>query len=492
MMYYIDEDGYQKIIDFVGQVSDNFKSVNDRLNRDDYQDFEAFRDTGCFYGFHQAMIRQNQRVLKLQDALQKVLADWKENKERAEGEIGTIESESNYTASFGEYYNASGSKDYSGSIAAAFVYNGQSFTKDYNDIYRFMNTDEYKEAEGHLANSEINNYWQYVANYGGNNSYGEELLEISISQILKTLPGVETVDNILGNASSLFSLIDSYYGVNSQELYSQLKGWYEKLCGEDQETIEAIASGHFEEIDWVRTLLNSVDEEDQWVVKKCLGLIFNEDMSKLFKDVDNVGKAVQFLKESFDLIAISLTNYKQQKDYLTTMKEALLAAGYSGGSVISKIKSMEKTFADDNLVFLNEVGNDLKKYGAKAVKKSILKKLPVLKSVDLVLSGGSSIEKLVHGTEIKAAKEILACSQMDRALSKSFNIYAERIKNGLADSKDLEEANKLFFIVKGMKIREYESMMSLVKEGSEAYQTYAGKLNQLKQMNSVADFTNMQ
>lgn len=492
MMYYIDEDGYQKIIDYVGQVSDDFKSVNDRLNRDDYQNFEIFKDTGCFYGFHQAMIRQNQRVLKLQDALKKVLADWKENKECTEGAVGTIESESSYTASFGEYYSASGSKDYSGSIAAAFVYNGQSFTKDYNDIYRFMNTDEYKKAERHLANSEINNYWQYVANYGGNNSYGEELLELSISQMLKTLPGVKTVDNILGDAGSLFSLIDSYWGVNSQELYDQLKGWYEKLCGEDQETIEAVASGNFEEIDWVKTLLESVDDEDKWIVKKCLELIFNEDTASFFKDVDNAGKLVQFLKETFDLMAIALTNYKQQKDYLTTMKEALLTAGYSGGSVINKIKSMEKTYSENYLVALNEVGNDLKKYGAKAVKKSILKKLPVLKSVDLVLSGTSSFEKLVHGTEIKAAKEILACSQMDRALSKSFNIYAERIRNGLADSKDLEEANKLFFVVKGMKIQEYESMMSLVEKGSEAYQTYAGKLNQLKQMNSVEDFTNTQ
>lgn len=493
MMYYIDEDGYQKIIDYVGQVSDNFKSVNDRLNRDDYQEFEVFKDTGCFYGFHQAMIRQNQRVLKLQDALKKVLADWKENKERAEGEIGTIESESSYTASFGEYYNNSGSKDYSGSIAAAFVYNGQSFTNDYNDIYRFMNTDEYKQAEQWLANSEINDYWQYVANYGGNNSYGEELLELSLSQMLQTLPGVDTeIDNILGDAGSLFSLIDSYWGVNSQELYDQLKGWYEKLCGGDQETIEAIASGNFEEIGWVRTLLESVDDEDQWIVKKCLELIFNEDTASFFTDVDNAGKFVQLLKENFDLMAIALTNYKQQKDYLTTMKEALLTAGYSGGSVINKIKSMEKTYSENYLVALNEVKNDLKKYGAKAVKKEILKKLPVLKSVDLVLSGTSSYAKLFHGTEIKAAKEILACSQMDRALSKSFNIYAERIKNGLADSKDLEEANKLFFVVKGMKIREYESMISLVEKGSEAYQTYADKLNQLKQMNSVTDFTNMQ
>ena len=45
------------------------------------------------------------------------------------------------------------------------------------------------------------------------------------------------------------------------------------------------------------------------------------------------------------------------------------------------------------------------------------------------------------------------------------------------------EADKLFHIIKGMKIREYEAMKSLVEEGSEAYNTYVDKINQLNQMN---------
>lgn len=224
-MHYIEEEGYQKIIEYVDQISNDLKSLNDRLNRDDYQDFENFKDTGCFYGFHEAMIKQNQRVLMLHGALEKNLNEWRTNQERAEGEFEKIESENSYTNSFGEYDNSSNQKDYSDSIAAAFVYSGQSFTRNYNDLYRFMKTEEYQKAEKWLENSEINNYWQYVTNWNGENGYGEELLETSLSEILQTLPGVTVLDNILGSASSLFNLIDSYWGINSQELYAQMKEW---------------------------------------------------------------------------------------------------------------------------------------------------------------------------------------------------------------------------------------------------------------------------
>ena len=482
-MRYIEEEGYQKIIEYVDQISNDLKSLNDRLNRDDYQDFENFKDTGCFYGFHEAMIKQNQRVLMLHGALEKNLNEWRANQECAEGEFRKIESESSYTNSFGEYYNSSNQKDYSDSVAAAFVYGGLSFTNNYNDLYRFMKTEEYQKAEKWLENSEINNYWQYVTNWNGENGYGEELLETSLSEILLTLPGVTVLDNILGDAGSLFNLIDSYWGISSQELYDQMKEWFDKLDARNPEVLEAIASGDFEQIEWAKTLLSYFKGEDQEVVKKCLQLIFNENTASFFTDVDKAGKGVLAVKESFDLFAIALTNYKQQKDYLTTMKEALLTAGYSGGSVINKIKSMEKMYSENYLVALNEVKNDVKKYGTKAVIKTIGKKIPLLKNIDLGLGAVSSYAKITHGTEIRAAKELLACSQMDQALSRSFDIYTQRIKNGLADSQDLIEADKLFHIIKGMKIREYEAMKSLVEEGSEAYNTYVDKINQLTQMN---------
>lgn len=488
-MNYIDEDGYNKIIEKIGQAESDIEILYNRMLKDDYKHYEFFMEGAWFLTFRSEVTTQYGRIKALKEALGKNLQDWKEYQEQSRIEFGQINTESDYNSSFGNYMDQYNAYQYpSNSIAVAFVNSRGSFTGDYNDLYSFMKTDAYKQAEKWLMHSELTNYTEYATTWFGN-GYGEELLEASLGEILTTLPGVTVVDNLLGNAKTLCDLIDSYWGCSSQELYESIEKWFEKLYAGDPNIIEAFASGDYESIEWVRMLLGSFkDNGSREVVKKCLGLIFNENTASFFKNVDNAGKWVQGAKEYFDIFAIALTNYTQQKSYLTAVKESLLAAGYNGGSVINKITDMEKMYSENYRMALDEISEDIVKYGTKAAVKAIGKKIPLLRDVDIALSTVSTYAKINHGTEVQAAKELLSLSQLDRALSRSFDIHAQRIRDGLADAEDIAQADKLFHMLKGMKIKEYQAMASLVEKGSDAYNDYINKLNQLQSMNSAEDF----
>ena len=133
---------------------------------------------------------------------------------------------------------------------------------------------------------------------------------------------------------------------------------------------------------------------------------------------------------------------------------------------------------------MRELGDYVKSEVKKGVTKTTLsglsKLVPAVKGVDFGLRVISEGANVLFGDEAKAYEGLGGLMQYDRVLTVSYENYVRMMEDGVATAADMEQADRVFELLRATKAKEYEHMMSLCEGKDEGlFQQYYKKYYQL-------------
>ena len=92
----------------------------------------------------------------------------------------------------------------------------------------------------------------------------------------------------------------------------------------------------------------------------------------------------------------------------------------------------------------------------------------------------SAAAKVQNADEISAIKGLGGLYQFDHVLTSTYENYAQMMNAGIATQADMEEAERIFTLLKQTKIQEYEHMLSLCeRRDTRLFEKYHFKYYQL-------------
>lgn len=338
---------------------------------------------------------------------------------------------------------------------------GKSLASDFNDLGSFLQTDVYKYSSMEAGMAEWSNYLLIVdaltqgvgINLGFVDDYTEEMLESALSGVLMSLPdsraesGYETLDQLA-----------DYSGIEDMDKWiSAMK----KLLSTYAKGAESFDKIELDED--FRNLMNQLPSDLRNIVSGSIGSVYSAQI--IGDTVSELTDRIERLDTYIDVVMHCFNDYSVQVSYLDTMENALLSAGFAEGDLVYKIREMKENYSDNFSYALDKVGDliikEVKSTGSKELIKKAVDACPVIKYVDFGLSATSTVSKVMSAEEISAVKSLNGTYIYDRALSQSYQNYVDMMNAGIATEADMQEAERLFTLLKLTKTKEYEQMLTL-------------------------------
>ena len=461
-MYKFDSQSVEKAISPLRQAEESFRQVRDRLSKKNIRDLAARLDTeGGLMSGRKAAVSAVSWTQHLQADIKATIADYAELNEK--GKKSLLFQGDRF--SYGAFAGAAGLASvigYENYQIYQFESSGKSLISDYNDMYSFRSNWLYESGQQSVSMSKWSDYGLMLGMtleswglpFNTMEEYSEDLLESAMGSILGGLPDLQSMEN--------FETLDQLEQLSGIE---NLDEWISAL--KSVLSTYAKAGESFDEIE--------LDEEFKKLMKQLpssvRGMVSDTIRSAYWAEIagdtiSGVTDAIEYLDTCIDVIMHCLNDYSVQVSYLDTWEDALLAAGLDGGPVLSKIRELRENYQDDFSSYVLDKAGDLivdevKGMAIKEIIKKVAELSPVAKGVDLGLGLSSAMAQLEYADEISAVQGLDGLYQLDQNLTTSYQNYVDLMQEGIATEADMQEAERLFNLLKQTKINEYSHMLTL-------------------------------
>lgn len=460
-------------------------------------------------GVIESMVPFKGNVTKLQLSLGNYLERWQELKAsgRQELEEDTISPFPFRFGYSGDYRTNGVDSMYGKYRVCTWVDSGLSF-KDYNDINAFMQSDQYWANNTLITGvGEYSNYKLLAVGTlatllddpGLMDYYTDEFLVSSIISVMDEMAANPMEGGISGGMKKATGLKawDKIGGVLKDFLIKYYKG-HEEFANDkaytggykffDDEFILPVAemTKDPDVAAWIDVLAEESGLSSQEVAKFLQNGL--KGMNIAGKTLESTLKMIETLDPFFKFLGNTFADYSAQIGYLDTIQESLLANGFSGESVHKAIDEVRNRYASAYYTLLTDEKKAIEKalvgYSVKLAKegsKEVISEAAgtVLGNVDTGLKILSTAAQIGGANRISADKSLMGLKQWDSCLTQDLENYQEMIRKGIASESDLQEAERIFETLLTVKKKEYESMMAMCKEGTEPYNYYHEKYEEL-------------
>ena len=345
---------------------------------------------------------------------------------------------------------------------------------DFNDSsaysINFLATDSSKI----LSLSELNNWTLYVESFLNPDEYADDLMRKSLKQILDGMPDASgDPDQLPSEVTKLLKALSSYSG-DWEKLWKVLYG----------DGTLAEADLYDPQLQTIKKIMDSMPKK--W--KKRVNVILEGlNLKGIAKFAENSNAIITFFSRA-------VADYSAQLEYLETIENSLLMMGYDARNTSAIVEELRKKYDSIVYDYLNGIGDVLEGEVEKKVTEELFKRIPQLKTASYIIDTAVDVSKLAFGDQMAASNSLYGLAQFDGQLTKAYATYEELIANNMATETEIQEAERLYQLLKSTKIAAYENMVVLEKfkiqngEGSkEVLKELEGKLEQLKALGEQDD-----
>lgn len=475
---FYEADGYQELISDVKKIEEMAGRLYSSATRATIQNtWMAYDKDGLVAQFQQDCVTLRGRFTELVRTLKKYGAELDEAIRRRQQSVEGMETVDYPFPSFSNIELPPITEIYSGYTCYAFMQAGLSFSKDFNDIQAFMQSDLYKTKDSFETGlSDLSNWLSLLGQYATGNldEYTNDRLKSALKMVLDGLPGAGSTD--LSFTDPFKEEMKNATGIE------HFDGWMDELC---MLLKKAAAAGEgpkfFESEEYLEWLWRC--DEKQAIVHELLTAYITEDMWKeignSLSTLDDLSDAAEWMDTMFGLFEHCMTDYSTQIGYLDSMQDMMLSAGYPYGPVHQIINELREEYNDDVLYAVRTVGQKISREVVKSGTKALISHSALISNVDLGLKAVGTTAKLMFADDISADKTLMGLVQYDQVLTKSYEKYLQMAQEGIANEDDMKKLDQVFNILVSTKKQEYESMMTLSK-GTAWYDIYGTKLDELE------------
>lgn len=493
MSFFFDKDNYKDLIEQAEAAYNCLRTQYNKVERGEYlyvmnSDIlkeEAPDVTKRFDSCSESLTNLLSRVMNLGDFMKQYHKDVSQLEEdvlEANDGIPILD------RTFDDYYEDAGDDKYEDydtyKIASQENDDGWkiNFNTDYNDMWEFFDSGEYKASDWFAASSKINDYKMIYEAYdqffdpNPEYSYVDEQLEKAIAAMISKIPEVSASQTI--DADLSFEAFEEMTGIESADKWMKSFLSLVRSYSIDGKKID-LKSEDFQE------LMYQLGPSAEMMEAVFMG-------SSFLYEVSNAGvKALDYLDKGtkiFEIVVHMFMDYSKNIEYLDAMQESLLNAGFfEHSSVMNKISELRRYYDSSFWNGVDKIGDMLEKDMVSVIKKTVTDTCLPMKLADVVLSTWSTTWKVAANNEIKGFDTLQGYRQFDMALTQSYQKYVDLMDAGIATHEDMEQADKVLQMLISTRIGEYESMQLIVGEESHKYAEFAEKIQELKEMQTTTN-----
>ena len=476
-MYKFDSQSVELAVDPIRQAEEGFRQVQDTLNKKDIVNLAGELDSqGMLAAARKAAVNAVGWAQHLQADIKATIADYVELNEKGKNSLLFQDGRFSY-GSFAAMTGLASVIGYESYQIYQFESSGKSMISDYNDVYSFRNTWVYKSGQQSASISQWSNYEMMLEALGlplnAIEEYNEGLLESAMGSILGSLPDLRSAENF-----ETFDQLEKYLGIENLDKWI---GSLKKLL-----STYAQSAKTFDEIKLdknFKKLMGELPEDLQKMLGEAIGSVYTAQIAG--DTISELTDKIERLDMYIDVVMHCFNDYSVQVSYLDGLENALAAAGFPESAVTDKIRELKETYQSDVLSYaLDQVGDlvvdEVKNTAIGEIIKKAGKEFPGIKGVLWGVDGVSAVSKVQNADEISAVKGLGGLYQFDQVLTSTYENYAQMMNAGIATQADMEEAERIFTLLKQTKIKEYEHMLSLCENmDTRLFEKYHFKYYQL-------------
>ena len=480
-MYTFNREIIEQAREKIKQAYSCYEEVWDKSSQNSVKNLvNLLDDTGEFQSFKKGIGESTKQLMALLNAMEQSLKEYEELDAKGKDKLN-IQGGSYRYGVFGDMWALGTGVSYAAYQMYQFESKGTSLATGFNDLEDFMGTLVFECASIEAGMGEWNNWGLWldsVAQLGGLNlgfidEYTDDMLESALSGILMAVPdsqaskGFETLDQL-----------ETYSGIENLDKWI---GSLKKLL-----STYAQSAKTFDEIKLdknFKKLMGELPKDLREMLGDAIGSIYSAQI--IGDTVSELTDKIERLDMYIDVVMHCFNDYSVQVSYLDGLENALAAAGFPESAVTDKIRELKETYQSDVLSYaLNQVGDlvtsEIKSTAIQEIIKKAAKEFPGIKGVLWGVDWVSAAAKVQNADEISAIKGLGGLYQFDHVLTSTYENYAQMMNAGIATQADLEEAERIFTLLKQTKIQEYEHMLTLCENrDTRLFEKYHFKYYQL-------------
>lgn len=477
MKQFLDSDGYQRIQKELQKAEDSFGKAFSEFSQQSVRNLEAKLDPGGqLDDCRRSLASYLSKLRLLMQRMETYLSDYQTLQEEGRNSLTQEQLSSYGSGKFWTMPDTSAALSLMGYQTYRFRYQvGKSFSADYNDLYNFQNSKVFQDAAFKAGFGELTNYGLWL----GADDYTDELIQGALASMLQGIPDARVDDRF---DDGVFKTLGERLSIeNMDQWVSELKLLLNKYAGGMRPLEELLQDPVYQE------LLDSMTGEEAEMFTTIVGKVFDS-----FQTASNAVGAVSDiagnLDDAMELVAFAMNDYTQQISYLDSMENALLEAGFASGPVIEQIADMKEKYSKEFSLGLDEVKDFFIDEAKDRLKDELKDAFPLLKNVDFGLKVAETAAKIAFSDEYEGYQKLAGYAQFDYALTRSYENYVELMEYGVATEEDLQEADRVFTMLRSLKMQEYDQMRTLCKgKDPELYALYDQKYRELEELASLGD-----
>ena len=480
-MYTFDRELIEQAKEKIRQAYSCYEEAWDKSSQNSVKNLvNTLDDSGEFQSFKKGIGESTKQLMTLINAMEQSLKEYEELDAKGKNKLD-IQDDSYRYGVFGDMWALGTGVSYAAYQMYQFESRGMSLVADFDDLGEFMGTTVFQCASVEAGMGDWNNWGLWldsIAQLGGANlgfidEYTDGMLESALSGVLMAIP-----DSQAGKSFETLDQLETYSGIeNLDKWISALKKLLSTYAQSKKSFDEIKLDKNF------KKLMGELPADLREILGNAVGSVYTAQI--IGDTVTGITKKIERLDTYIDVIMHCFNDYSVQVSYLDTMENALIAAGIPTSSVTKKIKELRETYQSDVLSYaLNEVGDlvtsEVKNTAIGEIIKKAGKEFPGIKGVLWGLDGVSAVSKIQSADEISAVKGLGGLYQFDQVLTSAYENYAEMMNAGIATEADMEEAERIFTLLKQTKIKEYTHMLTLCENmDTRLFEKYHYKYYQL-------------
>lgn len=421
----------------------------------------------------------------LMKGIDSIIERYEVHEGEAKDTFGGVEVDDTMYGCFNVFYAPTRERyDYNPNYESYSVYNftmngydiGEYDVRD--NILTFMNS----AGAGYLQFANITHWNTYAhtinsALFGDSDVTTSDYARIALKAVLDSLNPVEESEIVetLGEYEDFFKALDKFDG-NMEKLL--------KILQADSEI--ALHDALF---------CNNGEDDGLAALRVAVGAMTGEQVEwllKVFGAVKNITGTITVGADTLDLLVAAekhiLSDYTRQISYLDTIENSLDAMGYQAVDVRNAVGIVREQYNNLYIDMLYQNEGKIEGFITGKIAKEGLEWIgvPALSQASSVLSLSSGLVGIMEKGNIAAADTLYGLVQYDNALSNQLAQYQEMMRDGTISKDDMEEAQRLFEIIKATKEKEYESLITLKENGYNVGDISLSTLkNQLRDLQGV-------
>lgn len=485
-------EGFDRMINDIKGIMTQISAARDRFHGLDLDRYVQYDEGNKLNELEQALYDHSCRLLTLQRNAEHRKASLDRRIAEGTADFEVMEDLHYDVSAFGPAVTAAVVAAYPTYQCYQFLLNSElSFSKNFNDIGVFMNSDFYKAKSLLQTGYSMMTDWRLWGKTitGDLDDITGEWLEASLKGVLNSMPDAAAA-GFTGVVSWTKAATDgTVLGIDSwvKEVASLAKKYAE--AGKSREEFLAC-----DELGYLKSMVAGMD--DKTLEQFLDGFLDKEAWEACIDLADTADKAaklaerVKWIDLACESMSHAITDHSAQLQYLAAMKKALEEDGNIYGPAYQCIEKVERDYRNSAVHAINsawgpirdDLVSSLKKDLISAAKESGGKIGGQLIQADKVLSTGSTVVKLMAGKDIEADKALMGLRQYDEVLTRAFEGYAEKMRDGMASESDMQDAERLYQLLLGTKKKEYESMIQMLGGTGAAVGIYQSKYDQLLEL----------